>query len=1597
MDKIELLRSLRPKNIITQNESVDILTVKKEEITYKSQLVDSIIFEGVDKTKKQNNEIQASSEVEILRNDKVKPENIIEEKESLFIPPKQKEPLNKAIVDHIIIEANNHPENNVQNTEKFELLKAARKKPENKIELKDSIYLSPEELNLNKQNLDCIRIEGIKPENKIQIIDKFNFLESPNEESSLPRAENIIEELQSLFIPQKEKSPLKNQIIDNILIEGNPRPENQIQVVIDKIDILKSPKPENIIESKEPLFIKSKEKDPLKSSLCNSLIIEGKEREENVFQKMDDIEVEADFLPEIQENVMEENQNLFIPPKEKLFNNQKTDNILIEGINRPDNEIQIVDKVEILKSKISKPEYIIELNDNLLIKSSDKKPLEYQNLDNLFIDAKERENNEIKNVDKIKILGNAKEKNVDNIMEENCQFIILPKKKQPLQYQLIDVMLIAGNENEDNAIQNTDKIEVVDEPTKPIQENKIVENINLFFYPKKKDSLKKQLIDSILVEAEKKESNTVPKFSKLDLLEKPKVEKFIEQKYNLIIPPEEKPLQYQLVDSLNIPPNLPLIQKFDGDKIIIKKPETFNLLSNIKEKKRLSEPLSINKFNVCIEGIKNQEEAIAEPDIKLRTKFSPKKDNIIQKMEPITILPKKDKKEPEQFNKINIISNEKEEPIKLQKSINEIQSCNQLEIFPSNIEKNILQKIERKEKEETKEILNEKNKDEIAKESEENILPSKKYLLIEDKMDDLILESLVKPKNEIENRDRFLILSRKKEEKKAEQVLKPENKIEQIKTLNIPKTAKEPNKIINLDQFNIISKEKEKMKEIEQKPLIKENIDEIKLENKAKIKNINNYEIKHLDTILLPQKQESPYEIEGIDELPVEGEIRPENAIESTKRMKILKIEKPKNEIVNQEEEMTILSPHKKEENLKYNNEIEKALEISILTKEKPKNEIKSKEPLLKINNEELSIEGNKKVTLLAKKFNDENLIEDKPYYMNIEGIKNLQIAKPENEIDEREKILIPPKKKEPLLKINNGELCIKVDKALLRAKKIENLVENKENYIYFEGKKMSITSRIFENLQKNQNNLFILAGKKEAKGPLLVDKKDNLCFEGIEENVKPQIISHDNEISKGDKIFIPSKKKEPLLYQIDSKNINIDFIKPKKEKKSIRVVESILPFNILAQPKKRETKPELFMDQSPKEFTNIYIGRENSFSLKETGPKSQIISNIKDKNELTLITQNFEFEIERSKQIEEKNIDPEIIQELYLLRNKKKKLLEEIKPNSEKTFFIQGIQKPKFEEKIEKKGFLILPTFQSNGHFSIFGTQKKPYVIQNKGCFNIISCGNPSKKNNLIVQGSCFGLFGNQNEPSQVTQDIEKLYLLKLRNNWKENMSIQKFSFPIEVNNVKISWNDFIKQQRSVKFDINKEKKPLDLKIVNTSQISLFNQKGKDEEIIKDDYNYTSLEKEEKQRRTVKATISKVYREKEEDNDINDLDTFSSCVKHTGRKYDKIFKERKTTSARVESGIKHGSIVIKGDSEMKKKSINFKDKINKEESIMIKNESERKTGPVIFKNLKDQQINFGINTYKDIGKNRSVGLFKIKEKKTEYLRDYDNEPRYFN
>ena len=98
----------------------------------------------------------------------------------------------------------------------------------------------------------------------------------------------------------------------------------------------------------------------------------------------------------------------------------------------------------------------------------------------------------------------------------------------------------------------------------------------------------------------------------------------------------------------------------------------------------------------------------------------------------------------------------------------------------------------------------------------------------------------------------------------------------------------------------------------------------------------------------------------------------------------------------------------------------------------------------------------------------------------------------------------------------------------------------------------------------------------------------------------------------------------------------------------------------------------------------------------------------------------------------------------------------------------------------------------------SILSERKKPYIIDNTPKISIFAERKPITDNNLIVQGTCFGLF----EPGQMTQDIENL---KITKNWNDiNHPQNTIRKTFIGNDNKIDWNDCV-IQKGVTFNIEK------------------------------------------------------------------------------------------------------------------------------------------------------------------------------------------------
>jgi len=1521
IDKIQLLGSQKPKIELIIQQSEDLFISPEEKESLNCQNVDSLKIEGLLKS---NNKIQPVDKVEIIRTVKPKPINTIEENESWNILPKEKEPLLKQSMDNLFIEKTQRPDNAIQIIDRMQIIR--KSKPKNIIiEQNESIEILPKEKDkLQNLNVDNIIIEGnIRQDNEIQYVDKFNVLKTVKAQT-----ENKIELKDNIFIEPKQKEPLDKESRDSILIGSQSYPENNIQTK-DSIQLegITQTKSENRIEPGHVVFIPRKAKKPFLIQKLDNLIIDEIEFEEpdNEIQSLNHLEILRDVKPNPQ-NKVEQDSTFFIAPKQKdPLQYQLLDNILIEGIDKKDNEIQYVFKLNFAKTLKPKPKNIIQLNDNIFIEPKQKEPLELQVNDKLLIEGINRPETLIEKKDEIKIGEEPKLQREENIIEENFTLFIESKEKEPLQNKVIDKILIEGNNRPENLKQNIDKILLSEKPKSKTQ-NKIDPNINVLILPKEKEPLLSQPIDALAIEGNEKEEYTIDRPSQLELLKYPKLVKNIDNQieYNctfLIEPKQKEPLQLQLIDTIKVECVKPTenqmqqIERFNYDENkekprdgnIIEAPANIEIIPLKKEiplKKQLIDSIKIkesirpdNKIQLCneVEILKSKKPgSIIEPECNFS--ITPKEKNPLeyQNVDSLFI----DRLMPKFSGNKNIIENSQILELLPQKEKNEIPIEDSKEKLraPKSVEKaNIPLTIQKQE------IKLEGSKIKEAKE---------KPKLQIDKMDDFNIEGMTRPENAIDITKKLKILK--------SPIEKSPNKIINngeffIPSTKIPKSLEEPKKapniITRLEEYYIHQKEKQ--------PLEKENIDTINISNEEnkneiplddqkyilKTKKIYKNEIKHVDEFKIKGKEKKPLTEEALDELTIDAQIRPENAIETVKKLQILKAVHPKNEKIKYD---TLPLTKDKIDEIKFDGKKIIVPENSIKTQESLFIKPKEKKTVLNIEKQDIYIEGIKTKTL-AKKIQilEENKVND----IHLKGKMDKKII-PANKVKFEKELFIEGKKKQPLVeqKIINDFAIVDVDKEIT-----PKLSKPKLEISYKD--KIPIYSKDKEPLLRKKENTIFIQGIIEKKGQVKI--------------IKPK-----NEIEKISPIYISSQKKPPLKKQItselyikneDKENDQQELVlKGKRIKFTTIEEENKDKFTILGHIKPKQGTQSIIKDNNIKE-------NKDSFVIKGLDEQNRALKIIKLQKPHEEISQADRFTIKR-------NVDPEFYEELYIFRNRYKKLKEEIKPNHENNIFIKG--EPKSEAKIIQKSEFMPPKCQENAKFTIYGAQKKPYIIENKGCFNIISCDNRTFKNNLLVQGIRFGLFGNKNEPGRMTQDIEENCLLRVRNRWNDKNQAQRtYYHHIPGNNKK--WNDCIQSQRCVNFPVYKKRLSLDLQKIKEIELSIINKKQKEDEITQDDYNYTSVEKDEKQRRTVKATISKVYKEKlDNDEDNKELDPFSGCKKHSGRKFDKIFKERKTASVKnqEDSEGRPSSILNKGDGERKAGTMIIGDKIGKKGGqIMLK------------------------------------------------------------
>ena len=1303
--------------------------------------------------------------------------------------------------------------------------------------------------------MDSICLETkVKAENKIDLINQFNLEE-------LKKPENTIESNNSLLIKEKEKIPNENQNIDSITIESKEKEENQIQP-LHKINLLELNKPENLIQTTEELFIEKMEKNPNEFQLVDNILIEGYSYDDsNLMQKIDEFTVFKNIKLSYRIDKMD---SFYIKQKNKgPIKSQTVDSIFITGETieyEDNNQIQQMDKIIILKqpkeqNKIEKTEDFVILYKSksvLMIQrlgtlEIEKEPkeieLEFVEVDKIEIPQIEKEINYVESPnEKITIFGKQKDKSQDNLIQVIDKFAIsdIPKPIS-LDIKQAESLLINAKDIPENISQNIDTIQISLDKKFPEDNIKISEGEKIIIKSKEKQELKNENINSILLTGKIKDENSIQiaKVDQINLLELNKPENKIEEIETILIKPKEKEkeeLEIQECDIMPIEGLIPPQNEIQKSEFIeiLKTEKSFIHEIELIESLYLPPKIKPLLKSANIDNILYQEIPKEENEIQLNERFllkiSPKDiglNNSIEQNINLYIEPKKQNQIQiplayQKVENINIKSDIKEDLPK-EKSFNDI-----------NIDKILDFHIQSKEKE----IL--------------------EYQII----DRMLIESLSKPENEIQQAPAFTI----EKSFKAFDSIIPENEIK----LYIEPNVKEPLEKQTIDSLFV---EKDKKKE-ENKIERNEGFNILKKPKEIKPKEKEELKINNFNEIFIQRLKPS---------------------------FKSLVCSKEFQESFNK-----LNAEMVKKEPALNNNSIERAEILNI--------------PPIDIN-EEYILNLINRNNLDKEKFNLHNKNKGKEIVTPSEKDKKEFIKDKMDDLYFSEQ----PKDKEKrkpflkLLKRRESEIIINKEvKPILKSPKtISNYIVNHENSVNIKSQELS------------QDKIYLLFLEKWKSEKLKVQKAAK--FELIKEK----------------------EKEKPLEKEIKiNKIINLSIFKPQTfELKGIKSSED---YKKLMKLDSKDIKEKQQIE--PKSVINIFIQQE-----KKSSSTKKIIKLKSSKPE--------SFKLEG-------NISQKYYEELLLIKKKftyKKTQILQIKSS----FFSLISKNPKKISSYSE---------QTSIQKQIKGKQKKPFIIESKSYFIINSKPRPSK--NLIVRGSCFGFLASPKKPGLVSQDFGVTQKLKSYSNpnWNLSNKLQRSQyFNINGTNNKIIWNKIIKRQKCVKFNIPPTKmQTIDvLSAEKIDNIIYIPDKSLEQEIIKEDYNFNSIQKDkdEKQKREVRSTISRVIHEPQFEDVQEEFDPFSCCKKRETKKYDKIFNERKTASAMMKENNDINSNIISPAKPRITENLRRKEN----EEIKFKDKKERKSDLNLFENKNKNKLK--LVSKDSMQKNNQI--FKKKEKKTEYMRDY--------
>jgi len=189
----------------------------------------------------------------------------------------------------------------------------------------------------------------------------------------------------------KEKDNIIFKLIEQIEILKTPRSNNKIQSV-NCLEILSEPKAPLVVEERDDIQILSRPKEPLQVEYNDEMYIEGEIKPKKMLQvqHIDEIYIEGEIKPkkllqvEYIDEIYIEGE---IKPKNIIQVIEHTDYIQILKAQKPNNEINYIDDIQILSEP--KATLIIEKqSDVLIVEEKSKNKLNSNNLLKLNISLK---------------------------------------------------------------------------------------------------------------------------------------------------------------------------------------------------------------------------------------------------------------------------------------------------------------------------------------------------------------------------------------------------------------------------------------------------------------------------------------------------------------------------------------------------------------------------------------------------------------------------------------------------------------------------------------------------------------------------------------------------------------------------------------------------------------------------------------------------------------------------------------------------------------------------------------------------------------------------------------------------------------------------------------------------------------------------------------------------------------------------------------------------------------------------------------------------------------------------------------------------------